>query len=120
MTVGYGDFAALSVFGRIIILFISLGGVFILAMTTVIFTDVFTFKGGQLKSYNLLKTIYGKEEIIRKVKKLVINCGMIIISTRRKKKNIENLPKIKQLEKLSNNIKRNVFRMLGEIKQLSK
>ena len=48
-TVGFGDFTAFSVFGRILVIIISLNGVFILAMMTVVFKDVFSFKGGQLK-----------------------------------------------------------------------
>lgn len=120
MTVGYGDKVAVSAYGRIIITFVAIGGVFILAMITVIFTDVFTFKGGQLKSFNLLMQIYGKEEILEKVKELIVNCGKIIITTRRKKKNIEDLLKIRSLEKETNRIKNNLFKILDQIISLTK
>jgi hypothetical protein len=120
MTVGYGDKVAVSVLGRLIIIFVALGGVFILAMTTVIFTDIFTFKGGQMKSFNLLKQIYGKEELLEKVKELIIKSGNIIIITRRKKKNIENLLKIKSLEKETNRIKKSLFKILENIINLTK
>lgn len=67
----------------------------------------------------LLKRIYGKDELVEKVQKLVISTGMIIISTRRKK-NMDDLNKIKELEETSNYLKRNLFRILVEIKLLSK
>jgi len=120
MTVGYGDKVAVSIIGRIIIAFVALGGVFILAMSTVIFTDIFTFKGGQLKSFNLLKQIYAKEEILERVKELIVKSGNIIITTRRKKKNIENLLKIKSLEKETNRIKKTLFKNLENIINLTK
>lgn len=120
MTVGYGDKVAVSIFGRLMLILVALGGVFILAMTTVIFTDIFTFKGGQLKSFNLLKQIYGKEEILERVKELIVKCGSIIVTTRRKKKSIENLLKIKSLEKETNRIKSNLFKVLEDIMNLSK
>jgi len=120
MTVGYGDKIAVSIIGRIIIAFVALGGVFILAMSTVIFTDIFTFKGGQLKSFNLLKQIYAKEEILERVKELIVKSGNIIITTRRKKKNIENLLKIKSLEKETNRIKKTLFKNLENIINLTK
>ena len=49
MTVGYGDFVAVTIFGRVLVLAVSLNGVFILAIITVMFNEGFTFKGGQLK-----------------------------------------------------------------------
>ena len=72
-----------------------------------------------MKAYMLLKRIYGKDELVEKVQKLVISTGMIIISTRRKK-NMDDLNKIKELEETSNYLKRNLFRILVEIKLLSK
>jgi hypothetical protein len=73
-----------------------------------------------IKAYTLLKNIYSKEEISNKVKKLIISSGMIIINTRRKKKNTENLYIVKNLEDISNKLKRNLFKILNEIKILNK
>lgn len=49
MTIGYGDYLAISIFGRVLILIISLNGVFIVAIIIVMFNEGLTFKGGQLK-----------------------------------------------------------------------
>jgi hypothetical protein len=53
-TVGYGDYIAKSIISRIIICFVAILGVFITSTLTVVLTEIFTFRGGELKAYNML------------------------------------------------------------------
>lgn len=62
-TVGYGDLFPETNFGRIIGIIIGINGIFINSLLTVILNDVFTFVGGELKSYNVIKTIIMRESL---------------------------------------------------------
>ena len=70
-TVGYGDLSPETTFGRLIGIIISLNGIFINSLLTVIINDVFTFEGGELKSYNMIKNVVLRKKIHSSSKKLI-------------------------------------------------
>jgi hypothetical protein len=76
-TVGYGDFFAGSSVGRLIVCFVAVSGVFIMSTLTVVMTDNFTFQGGELKAFNMLKQIELNEQLDQIRKRLFAKCFLI-------------------------------------------
>ena len=114
--VGYGDYVPLTAFGRIIVVIIVYLGVFILSMITVSMTDSFTFKGGQLKGYNMLNQIKAKENMTDIGTNLVQKCGFLIILGKKIKLNDKHFKKYNyQMQKT----RQLVIKILKEIKVAS-
>lgn len=78
-TVGYGDIYAETTYGRLISIIIGITGIFINSLITVILNDIFTFIGGELKSFNKIKMLELRNEVRVTVKDLVKHMGTIIV-----------------------------------------
>jgi hypothetical protein len=89
-TVCYGDMEAATLPGRIFSMIISIFGIIITSIVTVVLTDNFTFKGGELKAYNLLNHIKMREKMFEVTKKLFTKCGIIFLNKIRKNRSKNN------------------------------
>ncbi len=88
-TVGYGDMFAKSIAGRFLATLVAVLGVFINATLTVIMTDNFTFKGGELKAYNMLNQIEMRERLDLIVRILITRCVKIYAVKKQRLKNTD-------------------------------
>lgn len=85
-TVGYGEYSAKGYIGRILTLLISINGIFIISIVTVVLTNFFEFEGGQLKAFSLLRQIKIRESLSDCVKGLLKSSGLILILNKRIKR----------------------------------
>ena len=118
-TVGYGDYFAKSYMGRLVACTIALYGVFINSVLTVVLTETFNFKGGELKAYNLLNQIEYKQKLDDVTKKLFAKCAAIFVYTNKVK--LSSDPKItRRLETFLNHLiveRTRLMRMIREVRE---
>lgn len=114
---GYGDYVPVSFGGRIITVLVVILGIFVISIITVLMTDAFDFKSGQLKAYNMISEIRVRDNLINNVSNLVQKCGLLIILTKRKRINPEKSQEIVYQEI---KLKQQVEEILRQIKNLSK
>jgi low affinity Fe/Cu permease len=117
-TVGYGDYSATSTLGRIIACLISIIGILITATMTVVLTENFTFKGGELKAYNMLNQIELKEKLDNLTKKLCTKCFRISHLKTKKQQAYGNPKLTKQIENLHFTLSIQRQKVLKTIKEL--
>jgi hypothetical protein len=103
-TVGYGDLFAKSIMGRIITTIVAILGVFICSTLTVIMTDNFTFKGGELKAFNMLNQIEMNEQLDFIRKRMLTQCMISFNNIRKKQRNINNPKLVDRYEKVINSL----------------
>jgi hypothetical protein len=103
-TVGYGDLFAKSIMGRIITTVVAIIGVFIGSTLTVIMTDNFTFKGGELKAFNMLNQIEMNEELDFIRKRMLTQCIIGFNYIKKKQKSKENPKLFRRYEEIINTL----------------
>ena len=122
-TVGYGDYFAGSSLGRLMTCFVAIFGVFIMSTLTVVMTDNFTFRGGELKAYNMLKQIELNERLDQIRKKLFAKCFLInhtrikLIKAFNRKAKQQVLNKIIQQEKTVVDQRNQMLKKIREMKE---
>lgn len=62
-TVGYGDMSAKTYMGRVISIIIAFWGVLFVSLFVVTLTNLLLFKGGEEKSFYLLKRLQDKDNL---------------------------------------------------------
>jgi hypothetical protein len=114
---GYGDYVPVTLHGRLTTVLVVILGIFVISIITVLMTDAFTFKSGQLKAYNMLNEIKARDNMINSVSNLVQKCGLLIILAKRKKNNPEESQKLADQEM---KLKQKIEEILRQLKNLSK
>jgi hypothetical protein len=116
-TVGYGDMFAKSLAGRLLATLVAVLGVFINSTLTVIMTDNFTFKGGELKAYNMLNQIEMRERLDLIVRMLITRCVKIYSVKKQRLKNLD-LNKVKHSDTIDRFLLRQRDMLLKRIKEV--
>lgn len=88
-TVGYGDMSAKSIIGRFLVTCVAIIGVFINSTLTVVMTENFTFKGGELKAYNMLNQIEMRERLDLITRKLILRCFKLYKLRKQRARNMD-------------------------------
>lgn len=88
-TVGYGDMSAKTYMGRVISIIIAFWGVLFVSLFVVTLTNLLLFKGGEEKSFYLLKRLQDKDNL----KQQAVN---VLTSAYRKRMINKNFPNHKR------------------------
>ncbi len=114
VTVGIGDYIAKTTISRFIVCFAIIIGIFINSSLIVVLTEYFTFRGGELKAFNMLNQIELREKMNECSKKLLLVSFKYHLNRGKKQKCSRDYKKYRYYEDLETKYYIKINRLLNK------